>query len=477
MSWYPKISPSNKYVVGGSGKLFLNGKDLDLPGYGPVWIGDDTFLYSYGEDEKSWTYRILKVGGKPTNTTVKSGRALVAEGSRYAYQAGEGVVYRSGATVQEVADAGQPALTSSGFAYVRSYHAPSRIVLDNKVVHEGQNITNFTAREETLAWDQKGGTYYLQGGKVTKLADLPVWNRGPIPIANKYVYTTTHTGFIIRSFENPTKGFVFNNGGQCYFPDVKLIGNRIWVVFTNEAGVFGQEWVDVGQLTQDLLKIGATPPPPVVVPPVVVEPPKEEEMSYKLEDEELATYKEVLAGLGEKFPEWRTSPDDDERRKLAEAICQTLRARLGPSWGWKSAHSNFASPSKDASAKVLEGTPAKAKRKMAIFDMVNGTTREMNLGGNGEVSEQYFIPVEPKDWLKEEGEEEDNPPTPPTKPEEPPTKPPVVVECKATECKFAPCDCKEEVAALRQLIEEFITRPAPKYVGKLLGYTIRLNPE
>jgi hypothetical protein len=110
--------------------------------------------------------------------------------------------------------------------------------------------------------------------------------------------------------------------------------------------------------------------------------------------------------LANRHPELANG-DDDARRELMQKIAETWRARLGPRFGWKSNHGIGIANSKDAGAEVPAGdtfTPNKRQR-LYIWDLFNGTTRKphpMPVLSIEDNYEQFFVPVEPKDWLADE---------------------------------------------------------------------------
>ena len=225
----------------------------------------------------------------------------------------------------------------------------------------------------------------------------------------------------------------------------------------------------------------------------MVVPPKEEPPvadSFQLEGTELAVYRDVLSRLGAKYPALRTSPDDDDRRKLTKMIVQTLKKKLGKQWGWKSQHANLAAPSKDAAARTLGAVPTHgAEAEFVVFDTVNGTTREMNLGGHGEMVEQYWIEVEAIDWLDDEADIPDTPEPPPPVVVPPVEEPPVneaVLAAILTELvavKEELSTSRLQVAEVRAALQRLEARVPPmgvvfpNYEGKFFGRSVTLVPK
>lgn len=78
--------------------------------------------------------------------------------------------------------------------------------------------------------------------------------------------------------------------------------------------------------------------------------------------------------------------DDEQRRQGTRIIAEQVRFSHGPEWGTKSADPGRP-PSKDALARQVDG-------KLFGKDLINGTTRELNLDGEMEdITGQTFIPV------------------------------------------------------------------------------------
>lgn len=149
-------------------------------------------------------------------------------------------------------------------------------------------------------------------------------------------------------------------------------------------------------------------PPPPPKPPKPPLPPFENKM-MKLPADVHATFTACV----QKFPH---DGDDDARREAMAKAVETIRARHGLRYVWKSEHSNLSSPSKDGMGFVPleEGTIIEGQRKrMFIWDMINGTTRQPNDAGESEpIREAYVLTPEPKDWLAGSQPPPDNPPPP-----------------------------------------------------------------
>lgn len=110
----------------------------------------------------------------------------------------------------------------------------------------------------------------------------------------------------------------------------------------------------------------------------------------------------------ERYPHTGT---DDERREAMKKLVQTLRARHGLRWVWKTEHQSLIAPSKDGLGYIADGVIKHGElQTMYIWDTISGGTRKLNAAPL--VSEgarpAYTLAVEPKDWLA------DSVPPPPT---------------------------------------------------------------
>ena len=135
-----------------------------------------------------------------------------------------------------------------------------------------------------------------------------------------------------------------------------------------------------------------------------VDPPPPPEKKMRLPDDVHATF----VAMVQKFPHDGT--DDDRRAAMRKAV-QTIRARHGLRYVWKTEHADLSSPSKDGMGYAPEGDVVNGQLvRMFIWDMINGTTHQPNAAGDSEpLREAYALTPEPKDWLTGE----DPPPPPP----------------------------------------------------------------
>lgn len=99
----------------------------------------------------------------------------------------------------------------------------------------------------------------------------------------------------------------------------------------------------------------------------------------------------VLKQLAAKFPAQIRSANDDERRVWALKAAQQMAFSVSPEWGSKKA-ANANPQTKDGIARFVAGV-------LCVWDVVNGTTRELNFGEGEAIPLQVFIPVTPTDHL------------------------------------------------------------------------------
>jgi hypothetical protein len=185
--------------------------------------------------------------------------------------------------------------------------------------------------------------------------------------------------------------------GDCRFARFVKRGSELaiaMVKFAERKAVL--MWLDESDISALPLEPTHTPLPP---PP----PPQAERMM--LPTDVHATFVAAVA----KFPH---TGDDEARREAMKKAVQTIRAKHGLRFVWKTEHESLVAPSKDGMAFVpeSEGPIVNGKRmKMFIWDMISGTTRQPQPAHESEeLREAYVLAVEPKDWLAG-----DQPPPPP----------------------------------------------------------------
>jgi hypothetical protein len=222
--------------------------------------------------------------------------------------------------------------------------------------------------------------------------------------------------------------------GPCNEIKVHRDGERIAITYRKDGdGIYSRVWT-----LRDLRSlpiVGTTVPDPGPPPPP--EPIRME--AKRLPDDVHA----IVVALHARHLTLAKGSDDD-RRILQQKICETVRARKGDRWGWKSNHGIGIANAKDAIAELPAGatfTP-NDRQPLYIWDLFNGSTRDPNaqpvMSETNNV-EQFFVPVEPIDHLADA-------PVPP--PPAPP--PPAPVE----DWKPAVARLQQDVAALTARLKE-----------------------
>jgi hypothetical protein len=207
--------------------------------------------------------------------------------------------------------------------------------------------------------------------------------------------------------------------GHCTFIRATVEGERVAIAMKKPEGVM------LVQAT--LAELAALPPvvnqaPPIdnPRPPIVNPAPEPVAMEPKRLPDDVHAI--VVALHAANLP--LALGSDDDRRALQKKICETVRARKGPRWVWKSNHGIGIANAKDAIAEIPEGdvfTPNQRQR-LYIWDLFNGGTREPNrqpVMSEAHDYEQFAVPVQPIDHLAaapNPGTPAPNPGTPPAQP-------------------------------------------------------------
>lgn len=204
----------------------------------------------------------------------------------------------------------------------------------------------------------------------------------------------THRWLVFQKFSEPLGVVVAE--APTYAPDmVRLPDGRFKVAWSpNPAEMLPSiAFIQNPALTdlRNLSDVTDNPTPAPVPPPT---PQPEPGVVMRLPDDVYATFTACV----QKFPH---TGSDDERRVAMEKAVQTIRARHGLRYVWKTEHSNLSAPSKDGMGYVPDGVVTHGERmRMFIWDMINGTTRQPNPQGESEpIREAYVLTPEPKDWL------------------------------------------------------------------------------
>lgn len=244
--------------------------------------------------------------------------------------------------------------------------------------------------------------------------------------------------------------------------DVVSLGSTLLVAACDARGRLTVEEISAAAPRQRLV----SPPPPQKPPIPKPEPVPMPETTMKLPD----AAQDIIRAFGaRKDLEPLRKGNDDQRRAFVKMVAQQLRFSLGPTWGTKRA-SRGRPQSKDGVCEIivgayevdyqkLDGTFIKVKNSaLAMWDIVNGSTREVTPGATSEVIEraweQCFIEVAPIDHLGLASEPEPNPnPNPEPNPE---PKPPSTTCPCATQVQMV----LVELRALANRVEQMDTANA-----------------
>lgn len=170
----------------------------------------------------------------------------------------------------------------------------------------------------------------------------------------------------------------------------------------------------------------------------------------------------TLSAVVTKFPH---TGSDEERRAAMEKVVQTIRARHGLQYVWKTEHQTLIAPSKDGMGFVPNELPAHGRlTPMYIWDTISGTSRKPNAPPliSEELRSAYVLAPEPKDWLGGATPV----PTPP---------PPATVDLSPVLEELTAI--KARLAVLERKVEAVGARTFPEYTTRFLGQTLTLTPK
>jgi hypothetical protein len=155
------------------------------------------------------------------------------------------------------------------------------------------------------------------------------------------------------------------------------------------------------------------------------------------------------------------SSDDEDRRKATRIFAEQMAFTVDPKWGTKRADPNRP-PSKDAISRFVLTT-------LCNWDIVNGTTRELQFGHGEPIPGQVFIPVTPTNHLGT---------TPNPEPEPEPEPDPEIAKLKARilvlegqllEANEALTAVTAQRDALQRELDQLNNQPPPTCIVKVSG--------
>lgn len=438
--WYPKLSPSGRYVVYGFWETSLadlhTGQEWPIQAptgarLNPLGFIDEETIIAATETGPAAVYRIsvkdrvpVDLGVPPEHATHNWGNAKAGHwglnASFRTYCIKDGQPFRQDVNPQYgIYVAGNHLLTSDKASVIYHFvgnNTVRTVPMDNQwVVNEhGDIATGYYGVLHVYPWGQGhvDGTitpWRREGvpALVRVNGELWVWNASDDNSAGEMVVMGRRLGetqpITLRNFPAVHVDAVFN-GSE-------------WIVAGNDdkgrlqvrSVAMNAPRVDLNTLVKP---IAATPPKPK-------EEVKTEEPKPTMQLPERA--KEIVVALYERNKDL-AGGNDDQRRVLTKKIAEQVRLELGSEWGWKSAHSNLSSPSKDAIAFVRGGGRHGERQNMFAFDLFDGTSREPHENPHGEATSQWFIEVSAVDHLGSDGPSEEEPAEMP-EPTIPPTTP------------------------------------------------------
>jgi len=187
--------------------------------------------------------------------------------------------------------------------------------------------------------------------------------------------------------------------GHCTFIRATVEGERVAIALKKPEGV-----LLVQTTLSEIMALTplSTQTPPIVTPPPPPAPTPEPE-PVAMESKRLPDDVHAIVVALHAANLTLAKGSDDDRRALQQKICETVRARKGPTWGWKSNHGVNVANAKDAIAELPLGALLLGQRQpLYIWDLFNGGTREPNrqpVMSEAHDVEQFFVPVQPIDHL------------------------------------------------------------------------------
>lgn len=373
MSWCDVVTLPD----GSFGKISVSGRTVTFHGHWTTGVSEDL-----GFCRAASTIRgVLTVHGGQSDT---------------AYLVGEKIVRPLGPCFGV-----QPVAIDSTYAYVvRSNQVYSKIdlttfsgqVFQHGVPGSSQGISDI-GEDGTIWWADAKRTITVDNRKLiypNVRGDLSVGQfENPDQIVGVYKGTTPPTHFTALD-------------GMTYEPHVSRSGNRYIICARSGRGPLFREVPPFPALSES-----PAPPKPIPVP-APAPPPMLQPKALP------ADVHAIAVALYERNKDLANG-SDDQRRVLQQKVCETVRARKGPSWGWKSNHGIGIANSTDAIAELPDGVFRKNERQpLYMWDLFNGTTRKPNqlpLMSDADHVEQFFVPVLPIDHLEDvvDGHPEEKP--------------------------------------------------------------------
>jgi hypothetical protein len=236
-----------------------------------------------------------------------------------------------------------------------------------------------------------------------------------------FIVYQAEDGRVVAHLNGESRGYVLGSAVDAFGIDaIYMADGRFRVVWATTEGEAPDSIVTEHFRPSDPraeLRFGGVvdPPPPPPPPPPQGDKMRVPERIYEI-------YEQVF----NKYPDLFFSKEDEGRREGHRRALATIKSKRPPGHErlvWKTAHSNGASPSKDAMGYVPAEVPLSeirhlAKIRMLVWDMVIGAPRGLkpNHENDYDLTDQYVVleGIDPHDYLDEDG------PVDPVDPVDPP---------------------------------------------------------
>lgn len=270
MSWFPKIGADGR-VIGGSGKLFLDGKDLSVPGWSASWLDAGRVLYNDG------TKSVVRdlASGQVTENDKRPAPEIEANGAGkwVAWNLASGVY---GNATPQVVGAGSPAVNGKGqVAYVYPRQEVTKtLFLDGRAIWTGP-ILELGLSNTLLVWRTAAATWSLRldlaGAVATKEPPLRYSRFRPVPVdtpgGTPLILNHTETGhMLVRA--GSSMGLYWETHSESFYPDARWTTNHeLKLAWTNHKGELSTYILPEAAKLTDLSPAAPPPePPPVAIP-------------------------------------------------------------------------------------------------------------------------------------------------------------------------------------------------------------------
>ncbi len=262
--WFPSWSPSGAHLVSGSGDLSLDGAPLGIVGWGPVFEGEGSFLFT---DAASGLSRYTLATRQVTQVRATGFNEIAAGGGVWAGWRSDLIDTSVGSSFS---GAGNPTVNQSGaLAYVTPRAALVRQLVIGGMVAATCECGELNLARQVAVWTQftaPAGTWFQLPGDTPHKAAPPRDNEyRPIAIdtpSGPWVGNHTQTGLMLRRVSaTDTHGYRFDNGGQAYYPAwvYRADLGAIVAAFSDQAGMLQTHVFPLDAPQVDLATLGAPP--------------------------------------------------------------------------------------------------------------------------------------------------------------------------------------------------------------------------